>query len=59
MAPTPARYGRQIRYAERRGIPYVWFLGTEGTPHQVKDIRTGMQVDADADTWNEQDEELQ
>ena len=25
VAPKPAKFGKQIRYAERRGIPYVWF----------------------------------
>jgi histidyl-tRNA synthetase len=46
-APTAAKFGKQIRYADRRGIPYVWFPD-EG---QVKDIRSGEQVDADASTW--------
>ncbi len=26
--PHPQKFGKQIRYAERRGIPYVWFPGT-------------------------------
>ena len=51
VAPSAAKYGRQIRHAERRGIPYVWFPGAEGAVDQVKDIRSGDQVDADADTW--------
>lgn len=25
VAPSPQKFGKQIRYAERRGIPYVWF----------------------------------
>jgi histidyl-tRNA synthetase len=51
-APTAARFGRQIRHADRSGIPFVWFPG-EGDPlvGQVKDIRSGEQVDADARTW--------
>jgi histidyl-tRNA synthetase len=48
VAPSAAKYGKQIRYAERRGIPYVWF---PGEPDQVKDIRSGEQVDADPTTW--------
>jgi histidyl-tRNA synthetase len=48
VAPSAAKYGKQIRFAERRGIPYVWF---PGEPDQVKDIRSGEQVDADATTW--------
>jgi histidyl-tRNA synthetase len=56
VAPKPAKFGKQIRYAERRGIPYVWFLGATdaeaaGAGDQVKDIRSGEQVDADAASW--------
>ena len=48
--PAPQRFGKQIRTAERRGIPFVWFLQADGT-HQVKDIRSGDQVDADPGSW--------
>src|SRR4051794_26215074 len=48
VAATPQKFGRQIRSADRRGIPYVWF---PGNPHQIKDIRSGEQVDADPATW--------
>ena len=52
VAPSAARFGKQIRYADRRGIPYVWFPGAaEDGSDQVKDIRSGEQVDADAGTW--------
>jgi histidyl-tRNA synthetase len=52
VAPSAARFGKQIRYADRRGIPFVWFSGAgEGDGDQVKDIRSGDQVDADAATW--------
>ena len=50
VAPTAAKFGKQIRSAERRGIPFVWFVQGDGT-HQVKDIRTGEQVDADPSAW--------
>ncbi|MBZ5733816.1 histidine--tRNA ligase [Nocardioides sp. TRM66260-LWL] len=50
VAPSPQRFGKQIRFAERRGIPYVWFTGDDGA-HQVKDIRSGEQTDADPDVW--------
>ncbi len=49
VAPKADKFGRQIRYADRRGIPYVWFLREDG--HQVKDIRSGDQVGADAADW--------
>jgi histidyl-tRNA synthetase len=48
VAATAQKYGRQIRYAERRGIPFVWF---PGSPHEVKDIRSGAQGEADPATW--------
>ncbi|HEU5108098.1 MAG TPA: His/Gly/Thr/Pro-type tRNA ligase C-terminal domain-containing protein, partial [Micromonosporaceae bacterium] len=51
VAPTAAKYGKQIRFAERRGIPYVWFPGADGEPDTVKDIRSGEQVPADAGSW--------
>src|SRR6266545_5652875 len=47
VAASPQKFGKQIRYAERRGIPYVWFTSTDGdgrTGHEVKDIRSGDQV---------------
>ena len=56
VAPTPQKFGKQIRYAERRGIPYVWFPAAEG--HEVKDIRTGEQVSADPATWTPPTEDL-
>jgi histidyl-tRNA synthetase len=51
VAPTAAKFGKQIRFAERRGVPYVWFPGVDGAPDEVKDIRSGLQVEADAATW--------
>ncbi len=53
VAPKADRFGKQIRYAERRGVPYVWFPGAdrETGGDEVKDIRSGAQVGADADTW--------
>ena len=50
VSPSAARFGKQIKYADRRGIPFVWFTADDGT-HQIKDIRTGEQVDADPQTW--------
>ena len=50
MAATPQKFGKQIRYAERRGIPFVWFPAADGT-HEVKDIRSGEQVAADFAAW--------
>ena len=58
VAAAPQKFGKQIRYGERRGIPFVWFPGSDGGPDQVKDIRSGEQVDADPDTWNPPAEDL-
>jgi histidyl-tRNA synthetase len=58
VAATPQKFGKQIRYAERRGIPFVWFPGGESAPHQVKDIRTGDQADADPTTWRPPEQDL-
>ena len=51
VAPSAAKFGKQIKFADRRGIPYVWFPGEEGAPDTVKDIRSGEQVEADPLTW--------
>ncbi len=59
VAPSAARFGKQIRYADRRGIPYVWFPGAAGDgSDQIKDIRSGEQVDADAASWQCPPEDL-
>lgn len=50
VAPSAAKFGKQIRHAERRGIPYVWFRQADGSS-EVKDIRSGEQVAADPATW--------
>jgi len=64
VAPTAAKFGKQIKFADRRGIPFVWFPGSpagggaEATADQVKDIRSGEQVDADAASWAPPAEDL-
>ena len=58
VAPVAAKFGKQIRYAERRGIPYVWFPGTPEAGDQVKDIRSGEQVAASAEHWAPPAEDL-
>jgi histidyl-tRNA synthetase len=55
VSPSAAKFGKQIRYAERRGIPYVWF---PGTPDEVKDIRSGDQASADSSRWTPPDQDL-
>lgn len=56
VSPNSAKFGKQIRYADRRGIPFVWFATEEG--EQVKDIRSGDQVSADPLTWEPPEDDL-
>jgi histidyl-tRNA synthetase len=58
VAPAAAKFGKQIRFADRRGIPYVWFPGADGAADEIKDIRSGDQVPADAATWAPPAEDL-
>jgi histidyl-tRNA synthetase len=57
VAASPQKFGKQIRYAERRGIPFVWFPMADGG-HEVKDIRSGDQVPADPGAWRPPPEDL-
>jgi histidyl-tRNA synthetase len=58
VSPSAARFGKQIRYADRRGIPYVWFPGGGETGDEVKDIRSGEQDPADPTTWSPPEADL-
>ncbi len=63
VAPSAAKFGKQIKFADRRGIPFVWFpagVGADGevVAHQVKDIRSGEQLTADPATWAPSEEDL-
>ena len=53
VAASAAKYGKQIRTAQRRGIPFVWFPAgvDEHERDEVKDIRSGEQAPADPDSW--------
>ena len=57
VAPEASKFGKQIRFADRRGIPFVWFPDGE-TGHEVKDIRSGEQVSADPEIWTPPAEDL-
>ena len=58
VAPDPVKYGKQIRHAERHGIPYVWFPHWETEDHEVRDIRSGVQEPADPNMWLPPSEDL-
>ncbi len=63
VSPAAQKYGKQIRFAERRGIPFVWFPAADAdrlelgdarhlsSGHEVRDIRTGVQQAADPLGW--------
>ena len=50
------KFGKQIRYAEKRGIPYVLFLSGAGA--EVRDIRTGEQTPVELESWTPRPEDL-
>ncbi len=54
---APLKFGKQIRYAERKGIPYVLFLGDQQV--EVRDIRSGQQGPIDLAHWSPPAEELE
>jgi histidyl-tRNA synthetase len=59
VAPNAQKFGKQIRTAERRGIPFVWFPGSaDDGGDEIKDIRSGEQVAADPATWTPPEEDL-
>ncbi|MBW3086296.1 Histidine--tRNA ligase [Austwickia sp. TVS 96-490-7B] len=63
VAPSAAKFGKQIKFADRRGIPFVWFMTADATrpgvwSHSVKDIRSGEQMDADPQRWMPPAEDL-
>ena len=50
---APQKIGKQIGYAEKKGIPFVWFPPFEdGQDHEVKDMNTGEQAQADPKEWS-------
>ena len=59
VAPTAAKLGKQIKYADKLGIPYVWFPataaegaeGAEPAGDEVKNTVPGEQVAADCTSW--------
>jgi histidyl-tRNA synthetase len=49
---APQKIGKQMSYAEKKGIPYVWFPPfDEGGDHEVKDMGSGNQIKTDVATW--------
>ena len=53
MYHSPGKIAQQMRYASRKGIPYVWFPPFEdGGRHEVKDLASEKQEIADPATWS-------
>ncbi|MFE2754106.1 histidine--tRNA ligase [Actinosynnema sp. NPDC059335] len=47
------KVAKQLRYASRKGIPFAWFPPfADGRPHEVKDLATGVQEEADPASWS-------
>jgi histidyl-tRNA synthetase len=53
---APHKYGKQIRYAERKGIPFVVFLSDAGA--EARDIRSGEQQPIELKVWSPPAEDL-
>ncbi|KFI72489.1 histidyl-tRNA ligase [Bifidobacterium minimum] len=55
VSPKASKLGKQIHYADRLGIPYVWFPAAAaadgGDRDEVRDIVTGDQREADVTSW--------
>ncbi|MEV2277512.1 histidine--tRNA ligase [Nocardiopsis sp. NPDC049922] len=53
---STAKVGKQIQYASKKGVPFVWFppFGADGA-HEVKDMASGEQGPADPATWRPAD----
>lgn len=58
VSPSAAKFGKQIKFADKRGIPFVWFPGSDGSADTVKDIRSGEQVEADIYSWQPPEDDV-
>ncbi|MFA7275998.1 MAG: histidine--tRNA ligase [Pseudobdellovibrionaceae bacterium] len=52
---APQKVKKQIEYAAKKGIPYVWFPPfEEGGTHEVKNMASGEQLTSDPHLWTHQ-----
>lgn len=61
VSATAAKFGKQIKHAEKRGIPFVWFIQEDdrgNLSHEVKDIRSGQQQAVTPQSWFPPEEDL-
>lgn len=55
----PRNLKKQLPYAEKKGIPYVWILPYGDDGHIVKDMNAKTQVTADPQSWTPEESEQQ
>jgi len=49
---APQKIGKQLAYAEKKAIPFVWFPPfDDDSKHEVKDMNTGEQSETSPDNW--------
>jgi histidyl-tRNA synthetase len=49
---APGKISHQLRYASRKGIPFVWFPPFDAAGlHEVKEMASGQQAAADPAVW--------
>ena len=53
--PSPQKFGKQIRYAERRGIPFVWFAAGRRHATRSRTSAPATRCAADPATWTPPD----
>ncbi len=58
VAVAAQKFGKQIRYAERRGIPYVWFPGADGAPTRSRTSAAVTRSTPTRSTWTPPAEDL-
>ncbi|MGD9201798.1 MAG: histidine--tRNA ligase [Chitinispirillia bacterium] len=57
--PHPLKYGKQISYADKKRIPYVWFPPENGIGDgDIRDLRNREQQKADSKKWMPSDEDM-
>ena len=47
---TVKKWDKHFKYAEKKGIPYIWYITKEG--HEVKNLANGDKSSVDIATWN-------
>ncbi|MCP4129858.1 MAG: hypothetical protein GY754_02470 [bacterium] len=57
--PHPLKYGKQISYADKKKIPFVWFPSEDGIGDgEIRDLRSREQEKADSMKWCPSDKDM-